>query len=190
VDLGPHVRDRVTMSTRRALEGVGTREEGALLRKGDLLCGQQFRIRTFFNCCVPSPLSPMRLYCTHISLFAAVAAMLHWFIPSVTRPRGGSTRCAACSDGVHRHTPGESRPTLPPSVISPPGSLCFLSPTFRAGWGCRSPPSSCCCWRISVSSYSTSHPTPSFRWPSLPTYARCSWGWHHAPLSSATFLCW
>jgi hypothetical protein len=63
------------VSTRRALEGVGTREEGPLLRKGDLLHGQQFCIRTFFNCCVPSPPSPLRLYCTHISLFAAVAAM-------------------------------------------------------------------------------------------------------------------
>jgi hypothetical protein len=45
-----------------------------------------------------------------------------------------------------------------PLVISPPGSLCSLSPTFRAGWCCRSPPSSCYCWRISVSSSSTSHP--------------------------------
>jgi hypothetical protein len=63
------------VSTRHALEGVETREEGPSLRKGDLLHGQQFRIRTFFNCCVLSPLSPLRLCCTHISLFAAVAAI-------------------------------------------------------------------------------------------------------------------
>jgi hypothetical protein len=33
-------------------------------------------------------------------------------------------------------------------------------------------------------------PTPSSKRPSLLTCARCSWGWHHAPLSSATFSCW
>jgi hypothetical protein len=33
-------------------------------------------------------------------------------------------------------------------------------------------------------------PTPSSRRPSLLTCARCSWGWLHAPLSSATFSCW
>jgi hypothetical protein len=74
-----------------------------------------------------------------------------------------------------------------PLVISPSGSLCSLSPTFRAGWRCRSPPSSCYCWRISVSNSSTSHPTPSFRRLSSLICARCSWGWHRAPLSSAIF---
>jgi hypothetical protein len=33
-------------------------------------------------------------------------------------------------------------------------------------------------------------PTPSSRQPSSPTYARCSWGWHPAPPSSAISLCW
>jgi hypothetical protein len=33
-------------------------------------------------------------------------------------------------------------------------------------------------------------PTPSSRRPSSPTCARCSWGWHPAPLSSAISLCW
>jgi hypothetical protein len=84
---------------------------------------------------------------------------------------------------------GSSR-ALPPSVISPPGSLCSLSPTSRAGWRCQSHPSSCYCWRISVSSSSTSHLTPSFRRPSSLICVRCSWGWHRAPLSSAIFSCW
>jgi hypothetical protein len=46
------------------------------LRKGDSFRVQQLRIRTFFNCCILSPLSPLRLCCTRTSLlFAPVAAM-------------------------------------------------------------------------------------------------------------------
>jgi hypothetical protein len=33
-------------------------------------------------------------------------------------------------------------------------------------------------------------PTPSSRWPSLPTCVRCSWGWRPAPPSSTISLCW
>jgi hypothetical protein len=36
--------------------------------------------------------------------------------------------------------------------------------------------SSCCCWRSSVSNISTLRPASSFRRPSSPTSARCSWG--------------
>jgi hypothetical protein len=48
----------------------------AFFEKGDSSRDQQLRIRTLFNCCVLSPLSPLRLCCTRISLlFATVAAM-------------------------------------------------------------------------------------------------------------------
>jgi hypothetical protein len=36
----------------------------------------------------------------------------------------------------------------------------------------------------------TPHPTPSFRRPSSPTCARCSWGWCPAPPSSTISSCW
>jgi hypothetical protein len=53
----------------------------AFFEKGDSFRGQQLRIHTFFNCCVLSPLSPLRLCCTHISLFfatvAAMASLVH-----------------------------------------------------------------------------------------------------------------
>jgi hypothetical protein len=76
VDLGPHVGDRVTVSTRCTLDGVWTRAGEPSLRKGGPFRGQQLRIRTFFNYCVLSPLSPLRLCCTRISLlFATIAAM-------------------------------------------------------------------------------------------------------------------
>jgi hypothetical protein len=164
VDLGPHVGDRVTASTRRALDGVETHAEDPFLREGDLFCGQQFHIRTFFNCCVLPPLSPLRLCRIHISLpFAAIAAMASLVhlkryqterrLNTVRLLLGWSAPSQAC-----RIRAGAS-----PLAISPPGSLCFLSPTSRAGWHCRSPPSSCYCWRTSVSSSSTSRPTPFFR---------------------------
>jgi hypothetical protein len=38
--------------------------------------------------------------------------------------------------------------------------------------------SSCCYWRSSASSLSTSRPIPSSKRPSSSTCARCSWGWH------------
>jgi hypothetical protein len=191
VDLGPHVGDRVTASTRCALDGVGTRAGEPSLRRGDSSRGQQLRIRTFFNCCVLSPLSPLRLCCTRISLlFATVAAMA-----SLVHPKHYQTERRL--DTVRRllgwSAPSHARRIrvgASPLANSPSGSSCSLSPTSRAGWRCRSPPSSCYCWRILVSSSSTSHPTPSLRRPSLLTCARCSWGWRRALLSSATFLCW
>jgi hypothetical protein len=70
------------------------------------------------------------------------------------------------------------------SAISPPGSSCSLSPSSPVGWRCRSHLSSCCCWRSSASSFSTSRPTPASKQPSSPTSKRCSWGWRPIPPSS------
>jgi hypothetical protein len=165
----------------------------AFFEKGDSFRGQQLRIRTFFNCCVLSPLSPLRLCCTRLPLFfatvAAMASLVHPERYQTKRRLHTVRRLLGWSAPSHawRIRVGASPPPL---VISSRGSLCSLSPTSRAGWRCRSPPSSCYCWRISVSSSSTSHPTPSFRRPSSPTCARCSWGWRCAPLSSTIFSCW
>jgi hypothetical protein len=84
------------------------------------------------------------------------------------------TWCAACSGGARQGSSVEFVSALLPSAISPPGSSCCSPPTSPAGWHCRSRPSFCCCWRSSGISFSTSCPTPSSRWPSSSTYARCS----------------
>jgi hypothetical protein len=75
VDLGPHVGDRVTTSTRCASDGIGT-PAGEPSLKGDSSRGQQLHFRTFFNCCVLSHPSPLRLCYTRIFLlFATVVTM-------------------------------------------------------------------------------------------------------------------
>jgi hypothetical protein len=150
VDLGPHVGDWVAASTRCASDGISWGASGrASFEKGIHPAVSSYAFA------LPPTVAPF-----HLRVLCASAALAffcfsppqspwpRWFIPSVTRPRGGSARCAACSDGVRRRTPGGSEPALLPSVIFPPGSLCSLSPIFHAGWHCRSHPSSCCCWRI------------------------------------------
>jgi hypothetical protein len=191
VDLGPHVGDWVTASIRCTLDGVGTRAGEPSLRKGDSFHGQQLHIHTFFNCCVLSPLeSSAPLSHSHLSAFRHCSS--HGFpgssraLPDREEARHGALPARMECAVARLEDPGRRFPLGDLDA----GSLCSLSPTSRAGWRCRSPPSSCYCWRISVSSSSTSHPTPSFRWPSSLTCARCSWGWRRAPLSSATFSCW
>ena len=191
MDLGPHVGDRVTVSTRCTLDGVGMRAGEPSLRKGDSFRGHQLRIRTFFNCCVLSPLSPLRLCCTRISLlFATIAAMASLVHPEhyQTERRLDTVRCLL----------GWSAPSHAQRIradASPLGDLAagefvlFVS-YLSCGLVLPISPSSCYYWRSSVSSSSTSHPTPSFRRPSSLTCARCSWGWRRVPLSSAIFLCW
>jgi hypothetical protein len=77
VDLGPHVGDQVTASTKCTLDGVGTRaRESPLWEKGTHSAASGFASTLFFNCRVLSPLSPLRFCCTRIPLlFTAVAAM-------------------------------------------------------------------------------------------------------------------
>jgi hypothetical protein len=152
---------------------------------------QWFCFRIFPNCSALSPPSLPRL-----SVFALLSfpppwlPWPCWFTPIITGPRRCSIRCAACSDGARLRSPGGSGPTLLPLVISPPGSLCSSSPTSSAGWRCRFCRSSYCCWRSSDSNSSTSHPTPSSRWPSLSIFVRCPWGWQLALPFFASFLYW
>jgi hypothetical protein len=113
-----------------------------------------------------------------------------WFALLTTRPRRRSTRCAVCSDGARLRSPGGSGPTLSPSAILPPGSLCSSSPISSADWRYRFRRSSCCWRRSSGSNSSTSRPTPSSSWPSLFISVRCSWEWQLALPSFASFLCW
>jgi hypothetical protein len=77
VDLGPHVGVRVTVSAECTLDGVGTRARKSPLReKGTHSAASSFASALFFNCCVLSPLSPLRFCCTCIPLlFVVVAAM-------------------------------------------------------------------------------------------------------------------
>jgi hypothetical protein len=159
VDLGPHVGDRVTVSTRCALDGVGMRAGEPSLRKGDSFRGQQLRIRTFFNCCILSPLSPLRLCCTRISLlFTPIAAMASLVHPErYLTERRLDTVCRLLGWSASSHA-GRIRAGASPLGDLAPGSLCSLSPTSRVGWRCRSPPSLCYYWRSSVSSSSTSPP--------------------------------
>jgi hypothetical protein len=114
----------------------------------------------------------------------------HRFALITTRPRRRSTQCAVCSDGARLRSLGGSGPTLFPSTILPPGSLCSSSPISSADWRCRFRRSFCCCWRSSGSNSSISCPTPSSRWPSLFISVRCLWGWQLALPSFASFLCW
>jgi hypothetical protein len=152
---------------------------------------QWFCFRIFPNCFVLSPPSPPRPFALALLSFPPPRSPWPcWFIPSISRPRRRLIRCAACSDGARRRSPGGSRPALLPSAISLPGSLCSSSPISSAGWRCRFRRSSCCYWRSSDSNSSTSCPTPSSRWPSLSTSVRCSWGWQPALPSSASFSCW
>jgi hypothetical protein len=73
------------------------------------------------------------------------------------------------------------------TAISPPESLCSSSPASPAGSRCRSHLSSCCCWRGLASNLNTLRPASSFRRPSSPTSARCSWGRHFFPLLPPAF---
>jgi hypothetical protein len=57
-----------------------------------------------------------------------------------------------------RNLLGWSAPAPLPLAISPLGSSCSSSPTSPAGWRCRSRRSSCCYWRSSAFSFSTSPP--------------------------------
>jgi hypothetical protein len=134
---GPHVGDWVTASTRCASDGISWGTSGrALFEKG--ICPA---ISSYAFALSPTA-APF-----HLRVICASAALAffcfsppqspwpRWFIPSVTRPRGDSARCAACSDGVRRRMPGGSGLALLPSVISPPGSLCSLSPIFLKDYG-------------------------------------------------------
>jgi hypothetical protein len=100
----------------------------AFFEKGDSSRDQQLRFRTFFNCCVLSPPSPLRLSCTRIFLvFSIVVAMA-----SQVHPKRYQTERRL--DTVHRLL-GWSAPShasriqagATPLVISRPGSLCSLS---------------------------------------------------------------
>jgi hypothetical protein len=139
----------------------------------------------------PFASEPSAPHCVRVLLLVAVVVAM----ASVAHPERfqteralGVVRCLLrWSAPAHA---GRIQDGATPSTISPSGSLCSSSPTFLAGWHCRSHPSSCCCWRSSVFSSSTSRPTPSFRRPSSLTCARCSWGWRRVPPSSAIFSCW
>jgi hypothetical protein len=93
-----------------------------------------------------------------LMLSAAVVAMALLVHPERFQSEGHSNWCATCSDGARQRSPEGSAPAPLPSVISPPGNSCSSSPTSPAGWHCRSRLSSCCCWRSSASSFSTSPP--------------------------------
>jgi hypothetical protein len=56
--------------------------------------------------------------------------------PTAFNLRKRLTWCATCLGGARRGSPEESVPALPPSVISPPGSLFCLLLTSPAGWRC------------------------------------------------------
>jgi hypothetical protein len=191
VDLGPHVGDWVTVSTRCASDGIGTRVGEPSLKRG-FIPRPAVMLSHFLQLLRPfSSESSTPLLHSHFSAFRHCSR--HGFsgssraLPDQEEARHGAPPAWMECAVAHLEDPGRR---YPPSVISPSGSLCSLSPTSCAGWRCRSHPSSCYCWMISVSSSSTSHPTPSFRRPSSLICARCSWGWRRAPLSSAIFSCW
>jgi hypothetical protein len=87
---------------------------------------QRFRFRIFPNCFVLSPPSPPRPFAfALLSFLPPQSPWPCWFIPSISRPRRRLTRCATCSDGARRRSPGGSGPTLLPSAISLRG-VCAL----------------------------------------------------------------
>jgi hypothetical protein len=158
---------------------------------------QQLPFRILFQSTAPfcllaptPPVVPFCLRAPHFYARAAAHAMASLSHPTASSLRRRSTWCAACLGGARQRTSQGSAPVLLPSAISPSRSLFCSSPTFPAGWRCRSRHSSYYCWRSSGSSFSTSRPTPSSRWPSSSTSARCSWGWPPALPSSAISLCW
>jgi hypothetical protein len=136
-----------------------------------------FAFALFFNCCVLPPLSPLRLCRTHTSLpFAAIAAMA-----SLVHPERYQTERRLNTVHLLLGWSASSHACRIRAGASPLGDLAagefvLFAPISRAGWRCRFPPSSCYCWRTSVSSSSTSHPIPFFKQPSLLICARCSWG--------------
>jgi hypothetical protein len=159
------------------------------LKKG-FFRAQWFRFRPFPNCsALPSPSLP-RLSAFVLPSFSPLRSPWPcWIALIITRPRRHSTRCVACSDGARVRLLEGSGPALLPSAILPPGSLCSSFPISSAGWRCRFHCSSCCLWRSSDFNSSTSHPTPSSRWPSLSISVRCSWEWRLAlPFSTSFFV--
>jgi hypothetical protein len=152
---------------------------------------QQSCFRMLSNYCALSSPRPLRF--SILALFCFPLPQSPWprlFVPSIP-DRGGARHGASPARmeraGVHQEDLGRHHPPL---VSSPLGSSCSSSPTSPAGWRCRSRRSSCCCWRSSNSSSSTSHPTPSSRWPSSSTSARCSWGRQPVLPSFANSSCW